>query len=171
MLAITRFDDEIKTLYKQHTYRAIFDSLPGAGPQLAPRLLDAMESNRDRYKCAADIQKYAGIAPVTERSGKKEWIHWRYSCTKFLRQTFVEWAGLSVRYSFWAKASLLGHDSWQQEAKGKPHNTIIRSLAFKWIRILFRCWKAHTPYDELTYLTALKSKGSPLLKFAVESEL
>ncbi|WP_157604304.1 hypothetical protein [Pseudoalteromonas aliena] len=40
--------------------------------------------------------------------------------TKFLRQTFVGWAGLSVCYSFWAKASLLGHDSWQQEAKGKP---------------------------------------------------
>ena len=36
MLAITRFDDEIKTLYKQHIDRAIFDSLPGAGPQLAP---------------------------------------------------------------------------------------------------------------------------------------
>jgi transposase len=166
MQAITRFDDEIKTLYKQHKDHAIFDSLPGAGPQLAPRLLAAMGSNRDRYKCAADIQKYAGIAPVTERSGKKEWIHWRYSCTKFLRQTFVEWAGLSVRYSFWAKAYYR-----QQEAKGKPHNTIIRSLAFKWIRILFRCWKTHTPYDESTYLIALKSKGSPLLKFAVESEL
>ena len=166
MLAITRFDDEIKKFYKQHADRAIFDSLPGAGPQLAPRLLAAMGSNRDRYKCAADIQKYAGIAPVTERSGKKEWIHWRYSCTKFLRQTFVEWAGLSVRYSFWAKAYYR-----QQEGKGKPHNTIIRSLAFKWIRILFRCWKTHTPYDESTYLTALKSKGSSLLKFVVERAL
>ncbi|GAA80902.1 hypothetical protein P20495_3424 [Pseudoalteromonas sp. BSi20495] len=49
-----------------------------------------------------------------------------------------------MRYSFWAKASLLGHYSWQQEAKGKPHNTIIRSLAFKWIRILFRYWKTRT---------------------------
>jgi hypothetical protein len=78
----------------------------------------------------------------------------------------VEWAGLSVRYSFWAKAYYR-----QQEAKGKPHNTIIRSLAFKWIRILFRCWKTYTLYDESTYLTALKSKGSPLLKFAVESKL
>jgi len=73
---------------------------------------------------------------------------------------------LFVRYSFWAKTYYR-----QQEAKGKPHNTIIRSLAFKWIRILFRCWKTHTPYDESTYLTAKKSKGAPLLKFAVESEL
>lgn len=166
MLSIERFDDEIKALYKQHNDRFIFDSLPGAGPQIAPRLLAAMGSNRDRYNSPEEIQKYAGIAPVTERSGKKEWIHWRYSCTKFLRQTFVEWAGLSVRYSFWAKAYYR-----QQEAKGKPHNTIIRSLAFKWIRILFRCWKTRTAYDESSYLTALKRKGSPLLKFAVDSKL
>lgn len=165
MLAIERFDVEIKTIYKHHKDSFIFDSLPGAGPQIAPRLLAAIGSNRDRYKSSEEIQKYAGIAPVTERSGKKEWVHWRYSCSKFLRQTFVEWAGLSVRYSFWAKAYYR-----QQESKGKPHNTIIRALAFKWIRILFRCWKTKTAYDESTYLEALKRKGSPLLKYAVESK-
>uniref|UniRef100_UPI000970C905 transposase n=1 Tax=Colwellia sp. UCD-KL20 TaxID=1917165 RepID=UPI000970C905 len=166
MLAIERFDSEIKSIYKHHKDRFIFDSLPGAGPQMAPRLLAAMGSNRERYQSSEEIQKYAGIAPVTERSGKKEWIHWRYSCTTFLRQTFVEWAGQSVRYSFWAKAYYE-----QQKCKGKPHNTIIRALAFKWIRILFRCWKTKTAYDESTYLEALKRKGSPLLKYAVESKL
>ncbi|ALS33236.1 hypothetical protein PTRA_a2116 [Pseudoalteromonas translucida KMM 520] len=69
-----------------------------------------------------------------------------------------------MRYSFWEKTYYR-----QQEAKGKPHNTITRSLASKWIRILFRCWKTYTPYDESTYLTALKSKRSPLLKFTVGS--
>jgi len=166
MLAIEQFDHEIKSIYRHHKDRVIFDSLPGAGPQIAPRLLAAMGTNRKRYNKPEEIQKYAGIAPVTERSGKKEWIHWRYSCTKFLRQTFVEWAGLSVRYSFWAKAYYR-----QQESKGKPHNTIIRALAFKWIRILFRCWKARTPYNEATYLSALKAKGSPLLKYAVENKV
>ena len=166
MLSIVRFDSEIKELYNTHADKFIFDSLPGAGPQIAPRLLAAMGSNRDRYQRAEEIQKYAGIAPVTERSGKQEWIHWRYSCTKFLRQTFVEWAGQSVRYSFWAKAYYC-----HQASKGKPHNTIIRALAFKWIRILFRCWKTKTAYDESTYLEALKRKGSPLLKYAVESKV
>mgnify|MGYP001082310259 CR=1 FL=1 len=165
MLSIERFDHDIKSIYKNHNDRFIFDSLPGAGPQMAPRLLAAMGSNRERYQSSEEVQKYAGIAPVTERSGKKEWIHWRYSCTTFLRQTFVEWAGISVRYSFWARAYYR-----QQEAKGKPHNTIIRALAFKWIRILFRCWKTKTAYDESTYLEALKRKGSPLLKYAVESK-
>jgi hypothetical protein len=34
----------------------------------------------------------------------------------------------------------------------------IRALAFKWIRILFRCWKDCKPYDELTYQRALAAR-------------
>lgn len=161
---IESLDKAIKEAYKAQDDKVIFDSFPGAGPQLAPRLLVALGSNRDRYDDASELQKYAGIAPVIERSGKKMWTHWRYSCPTFLRQTFVEWAGFSIRYSFWAKAYYE-----QQKSKGKPHNSIIRSLAFKWIRIVFRCWKTHTPYNESTYLEALKRRGSPLLKFAINS--
>jgi transposase len=161
---IDKLNKAIKFYYKEQKDKFIFDSLPGAGPQFAPRLLVAFGSDRARYSEAAELQKYAGIAPVIERSGKKMWTHWRYSCPTFLRQTFVEWAGLSIRYSFWAKAYYE-----QQKSKGKPHNSIIRSLAFKWIRIIFRCWKTSTPYDESKYLEALKRRGSPLLKFAINS--
>lgn len=161
---IKRLDDEISQLYRSMEDRSLFDSLPGAGPQFAPRLLVAFGTNRDRYQAAAELQKYSGVAPVIEQSGKKSWTHWRYSCPTFLRQTFVEWAGQTVRYSFWARAYYE-----QQKQKGKPHNTIIRSLAFKWIRIIFRCWKDRKPYDESKYLRALKDRNSPLLKFAVSS--
>ncbi|XQW86748.1 IS110 family transposase [Thalassotalea piscium] len=161
---IETLDKAIKKAYKAQDDKVIFDSFPGAGPQLAPRLLVAFGSNRDRYNDASELQKYAGIAPVIERSGKKMWTHWRYSCPTFLRQTFVEWAGFSTRYSFWAKAYYE-----QQKHKGKSHNIIIRALAFKWIRILFKCWKTSTPYDESKYLEALKRRGSPLLKFAINS--
>jgi len=40
----------------------------------------------------------------------------------------------------------------------------VRALAFKWIRILYRCWQERTPYDEATYLQALTRRGSSLLK-------
>jgi hypothetical protein len=33
---------------------------------------------------------------VTERSGKKSWVHWRRQCPNFLRQTFVEWAAQTI---------------------------------------------------------------------------
>lgn len=157
--SIEKMDLAIKEKYRTLDDRFIFDSLPGAGPQLAPRLLVAFGTRRERFERAEDIQKYAGVAPVIEQSGKKKWTHWRYSCPTFIRQTFVEWAGLSIRYSFWAKAYYE-----QQINKGKSHNVAIRSLAFKWIRIIFRCWKNCKPYDESTYLNALKKRGSPLLK-------
>lgn len=162
MEAIKEHDKEIKTRYAACTDHDLFSSLPGAGPVFAPRLLVAFGENRSRYKSANEIQRYAGIAPVLERSGKQSWTHWRYSCPKFLRQSFVEWAGETVRYSFWAKAYYE-----QEKQKGKSHQTIIRCLAFKWIRIIFRCWKNHTKYDESTYLKALKKRGSPLLEYAI----
>lgn len=39
LLAIRTLDEEIKELYIQHDDHIIFDSLPGAGPCYAPRLL------------------------------------------------------------------------------------------------------------------------------------
>ena len=102
---IDRLDKDIKQRYGKLTDRKLFDSLPGAGPVMAPRLLVAFGANRDRYHTAAELQKYAGVAPVIEQSGQHRWTHWRYSCPTFLRQTFIEWAGESRRYSFWANAS------------------------------------------------------------------
>lgn len=99
------------------------------------------------------------MAPVTERSGNKCWVHWRLHCPKFLRQTFVEWAAQSIFHSYWAR---LFYE--QQRAQGSAHHAALRALAFKWIRILSRCWKNCTPYDEATDLTALKHRDSPLLR-------
>jgi len=159
LAAIKRFDEEIKRLANQHVDYALFSSLPGAGPSLAPRLLVAFGEQRERYSNAADLQKYAGVAPVTERSGKKCWVHWRWQCPTFLRQTFVEWAAQTINKSFWA-----GEYYRQQRAKGSTYQAAVRALAFKWIRILYRCWQTRTPYNESTYLKALERRGSPLLK-------
>ncbi len=156
--AIKRFDDEIAELAPQHPDYALFSPLPGAGPSLAPRLLVAFGEQRDRFKNAAELQKYAGIAPVTERSGNKHWVHWRWQCPTFLRQTFVEWAAQTINKSFWA-----GLYYRQQRDKGCNHQAAVRALAFKWIRILYRCWQTQTPYNEALYLKALKRRGSPLL--------
>ena len=161
--AIKLVDQRIASLCDAHRDHAVFASFPGAGAVFSARLLAAFGDNYDRFSNASELQTYSGVAPVLERSGKKSWVHWRYSAPTFLRQTFVEWAGESVRYSFWANAYYR-----QQKERGKPHQTIIRSLAYKWIRIMFRCWKKHQPYDESTYLTALKAKGSPLLQYAAK---
>ena len=159
--AIKQFDIEIESVAKQHEDYALFTALPGAGPSLAPRLLVAFGEQRERYKSAADIQKYSGVAPVTERSGKKHWVHWRWQCPTFLRQTFVEWAAQTINKSYWA-----GEFYRQQREKGSTYQAAVRALAFKWIRILFRCWQTRIPYDEVVYLKALERRGSPLLTAA-----
>lgn len=156
--AIERFDAQIAAFAQTLPDYAFFQALPGAGPVYAPRLLAAFGEQRERYPRAADVQQYAGVAPVTERSGKKCWIHWRLQCPKFLRQTFVEWAAETIPRSFWAGAYYR-----QQRDKGCSHQVALRALAFKWIRILFRCWQTRTPYDESTYLNSLGRRGSPLL--------
>jgi len=156
--AITDFDTAIAQCAQSHPDFPLFQALPGAGPVFAPRLLVAFGEQRERYASAADLQKYAGIAPVTERSGKKAWVHWRLQCPKFLRQTFVEWAAESMRHSFWAQVYYQ-----QQRDKGKAHQAAVRALAFKWIRILYRCWQERTPYNESVYLQALHRRGSSLI--------
>ena len=157
--AVADFDNAIAQYAQGHPDFPLFDALPGAGAVFAPRLLVAFGEQRERYTSADELQKYAGIAPVTERSGKKAWVHWRFQCPKFLRQTFVEWAAESIRHSFWAPVYYQ-----QQRAKGKAHQAAVRALAFKWIRILFRCWQERTPYNESAYLTALHRRGSSLIQ-------
>jgi transposase len=156
--AIADFDKAIAPRAQDHPDCPLFDALPGAGAVFAPRLLVAFGEQRERYASAEELQKYAGIAPVTERSGKKAWVHWRLQCPTFLRHTCVEWAAESTRHSFWAQVYYQ-----QPRDKGKAHQAAVRALAFKWIRILYRCWQARTLYDASVYLQALKRRSAPLL--------
>lgn len=143
--------------FAAHPRAELFAALPGAGPVLAPRLLVAFGDQPERFPTAASLQKYAGLAPVREKSGQKLWTHWRWAAPKFLRQSFVEWAGQTVVYCDWAGAYYR-----KQIQAGKAHHAILRALAFKWIRILWRCWHDGVPYREAHYLEALKRRGSPL---------
>jgi transposase len=156
---IDRYDDEIAKLWNEHPDQKIFDSFPGAGPVMAPRLAAAFGIDRSRFDDASEIQKYSGIAPVIERSGKKTWTHSRWRCPKFLKQTFHEFAEASLPFSPWALAFYRQQREW-----GAGHHAAIRSLAFRWIRVLFHCWKCNRPYDEQTYIESLKRRNSPLIR-------
>jgi transposase len=154
---LERLEEKLKQLFAAHPDHAIFTSFPGAGPALAPRLLAAWGTDRQRYAAAQDMECLSGAAPVTDQSGKKCWVHWRLACPKFLRQTFHEFAGQSILWSPWARAYYQ-----QMRQRGLDHHPAVRSLAFKWIRIIYRCWKDHTLYDETRYQKALERRGSPL---------
>lgn len=154
---VATFDARIAALFATHADRDVFVSFPGAGAVCAPRLAAAFGTDRARWQSAAELQAHSGIAPVTVRSGKSIWVHHRLACPKFVKQTFHEFADQSIRFSRWARAY---YD--QQRARGNDHHAALRSLAYKWLRILFRCWKERRPYSEADYLAALQRRGSPL---------
>lgn len=158
--SIDEFENELKSLYDNHPDKDLFDSFPGSGDAIGPRLIAAWGSNRDRYESANSMQKYSGTAPITKASGKSKIIVRRLACPKFLLQTFHEFAACSLKKSAWAQAF---YD--MQRDRGKRHHTATRALAFKWIRIMYHCWKNRTKYDEVKYIKALQKSNSPLLKY------
>ena len=162
-MAIGRYEARQAAVFAAHEDAPLFQSFPGAGAIFAPRLLAAFGSDRTRYASAQAIQQYSGIAPVTERSGNRCWVHWRWGCPKFLRQSFHEYANESIRQSLWARAV---YDTQRQAGKG--HSAAIRALAFKWQRIMWRCWQQREPYNEVYYLMMLQKRGSKLLKLIAE---
>ena len=154
---LAAFDAAIAAAFAAHPDAPLFQTLPGAGAALAPRLLVAFGTDRSRFATAADVQCLAGIAPVTVRSGRSCHVHWRWSVPTFLRQTFHEFAHHSVLHCAWARAFYAN-----QRARGHSHHAAVRALAFKWIRILWRCWMDRTPYDDARYVRALAQRGSPV---------
>jgi len=162
---IADYEARIKQVFDQHPEAHIFRQIPGAGPAMAPRLLAFFGTDRSRFASAQDVQSFSGIAPVTISSGKSKVVHFRRACPKFLRQTFHEFARLSTVDCQWAQNYVEYY-----MAKGKKYSTVIRALAFKWIRILFRCWQDKTSYDDQKYMEALKKRGSIFATLHLKSE-
>ncbi len=148
----------VKSCFQSHPDKDLFAALPGAGPAMAPRLAAAFGSDRDRFEDVSKFQAHVGIAPIKVSSGTRNYTFMRERCHKFLRQSFHEWAGLTIQYSGWAKAC---YELMRQ--RGKRVGVAKRALAFKWTRILFRCWKNGTRYDEATYVRSLAKRGSPII--------
>ena len=167
LASIAKLDHQIQPLAHNHPEASLFAELPGAGAALQPRLIVAFGTQRDRYANVSEMQAYSGIAPITQSSGRTRWVHVRWACPTFLRQTFHEFAACSISRSEWAR---IFYDA--KIAAGQSHHAAVRALAYKWIRVLFRCWKDGRPYDEQIYLQALaqrlplKSTAGPSTKLA-----
>jgi transposase len=150
---LEEFDAKIDEAMRQHPDAHLFTNLPGAGKALAPRLLCAFGSQRDRWENADSLASFSGIAPVTFKSGKSCVVHRRYACPKYLRQTFHEFANFARRYCPWSKARYrMFRDS------GMKHHAALRKIARSWIRILFRVWKTRVPYDNDRYIAKLQQR-------------
>jgi transposase len=154
--SVAQLEKKIEQAMDEHPDGKIFRSFPGAGPALAPRLLAAFGTRRDRFESAAAVAQFYGIAPVVIQSGNSSVTRMRQRCPKFGRQTFHENAGCAAKGQGWARQYYEG----RREQHDDKHHEACRSLAYKLIRIYFACWKTRTEYREDTYLAALKKSGS-----------
>jgi transposase len=157
---IVTLDQKIKTSLAKHPDASLFTSLRGAGAALAPRLLTAFGTDRGRFSSAEEVASYAGVAPVTKQSGKSCVVVRRRACSKYLLQTFHEFASAAAKWCVWSKAYYK-----LQQSRGMKRHAILRKLAFRWIRILYRVWQTRTPFDAERYIQSLLTKNPEIGKF------
>jgi transposase len=158
--SVLRHDQASANLFKAEGAPAErIAALPGAGPTLAPRIYVALARHAPNCESAESLAAAVGVAPVTDQSGKMHKVYRRLRCDNHTRQSFVEWAKESWKHSAWAEAFVR-----QRQEKGQGFHAIIRALAYKWIRILWKCWRDATPYNEEQYIARLRQKGSPLVR-------
>jgi transposase len=152
---IASYDAAIAELFAQHEDHAVFASLPGAGPRLAPRLLAEWGDDRTRYASAATIQALAGTAPVVVQSGAFRGVRRRTACVNPLRQALYHFAHESTLFEPWAKAYYV-----RKRVEGKTRATALRALGNQWLRILYAMWRQRTAYDPAIYRAAQQAHGS-----------
>ena len=151
--------DEIAGLRPAHPDFQHLRQLARLQARSSPRACSPPSANNARASSSADdLQRYGGIAPVTERSGNSCWVHWRWQCPTFLRQTFVEWAALTIPRSFWA-APLS-----QATRAGIPPGRLSCARLQVDPHPLSLLADRQT-YDEALYLRSLRQRGSSLLNF------
>ena len=156
---VKAYEAKIKEQYLQNEDFEIFSSLPGAGPAIGPRIMAFFGNDRNSFNSVEDALRASEIAPVKIESGKMCIVRRRFLCDRFTQLSFVEFANNSRKSSLWAQEFYT-----QKKAKGMAHFCILRALAYKWIRIIYRCWKSRTPYDESIYIKALNKRPNSLFK-------
>ncbi len=160
---IEEFEAAIDEAMQQHPDAHLFMNLRGAGKALAPRLLCAFGSQRDRWEDAESLASFSGIAPVTFKSGKSRGVYRRFACSKYLRQTFHEFVECARRFCPWSKARYrLLRD------RGMKHHAALRKIARSWIRILFRVWKTRVPFDCDRYIANLRQRCPEIIPYLAQ---
>ena len=125
----------------------IYLSFPGLGDRLAARIAGEIGDHPEQFQTPNSLQCYAGQAPVTRRSGKRELlITRRLACDRHLADAVHKWAFASLRRSTWE--GLLRQPTQPRQ----DHHAALRTLGNRWLEILWHCLQRQVPYDEAVHL-------------------
>lgn len=126
----------------EHPDAEIFTSLPRSGQINAAQVLAEWGDSRAAYDGPDAVAALAGATPVTKASGKQYAVHFRWACNKRFRRALTTFADNSRHQSPWAADIYT-----RARARGHDHPHAVRILARAWIRVIYRCWRDHRPYD------------------------
>lgn len=152
---IDEYRRRINEAFAQHPDHDVFGSLPGAKEKLAPRLLAEIGSLREVFPDAQSLLCWAGVSPVSFQSGQISKARIRWACNRALRCAVHLWVDESRQTCAWAEAYYRA-----KRQQGQSHAGALRCLAKRWLKILWRLWQDHAPYQESRYLQSLQQHGS-----------
>lgn len=116
-------------------------SLPGVGRCVAATMLaEASQALAERDYHA--LRSYAGVAPITRRSGKHTSVIMRQSCNERLRNAFYHWSRVSTQHDPRSKLHYAN-----LRAKGHTHGRALRGVADRLLSVLFAMLRTGTRYD------------------------
>lgn len=141
---IGELESEISQALDAHPDGEIFRSFFRSRESVicAATLLAEIGDCRARYPHRDAIAADAGHAPVAKESGKRKHAKFRWACNKRLRNALSTLAHSTRMWNPWA-ADRYAH----ARRRGHNHRRALRTLGRAWSRIIWRCWRNHTPYD------------------------
>lgn len=140
--AIKQLNRSVIAHLEEHPDAEIFTSLPRSGRINAAQMLAEWGDCRQAYDSPDAVAALAGATPVTKRSGKHHAVHFRWACNKRFRTAITTFADNSRHASPWAAGVYQAAID-----RGHDHPHAIRILARAWIRVIYRCWTNHEPYN------------------------
>lgn len=129
--------------FETHPDAEIVRSLPGLGLILGARVVAEFGDDPTRYANPKARKNYAGTAPITRASGKRQLVVARLARNRRLADACYQWAFSALTASPGARAY---YDRCR--AAGKTHPQALRALANRLVGILHGCLRHHTTYNE-----------------------
>ena len=134
---------QLQRHFELHPDAEIVRSLPGLGVILGARVVAEFGDDPNRYGHPKARKNYAGTAPITRASGKRQVVVARLARNRRLADACYQWAFSALQASPGARGY---YDRCR--AAGKTHPQALRALANRLVGILHGCLRHRSRYDE-----------------------
>jgi transposase len=143
-LQLIQLTEQLEHHFEIHPDAEIVRSLPGLGVVLGARVVAEFGDDPTRYANPKARKNYAGTAPITRASGKRQVVVARLARNRRLADACYLWAFSALGASPGARAY---YD--RLRAAGTTHQQALRALANRLVGVLHGCLRHRTAYNEL----------------------